>query len=269
VTLDETTPDGESIAGRLEASAGTTLAAALGSSVGPYRDWAVVPKGPWRNLTRDELVRLTAPTDSERAADVRIVRISRHLTERLHAGLGDTTHAREETGLQCVLGSQELTACLADLERAVEPFGQVTKKPLIRINRPGLLTTTVDDEGMYIGLHVDNWYHYTLEDRRASPNRICVNVGRESRYLLLVNVPMANMFAMLREAPVNELHPEMVGTPLGLAFMLGYPDYPVLRFRIEPGEGYLAPTENLVHDASTVGMRSWDLAVHVLGRFFT
>ena len=32
----------------------------------------------------------------------------------------------------------------------------------------------------------------------------------------------------------------MAGTPLGLAFMQTFPDYPVLKLRIEPGDTLLA-----------------------------
>jgi len=38
---------------------------------------------------------------------------------------------------------------------------------------------------------------------------------------------------------------------LAHAFMAARPDYPVLRLELRPGEGYCAPTQNLVHDGYT------------------
>ena len=47
--------------------------------------------------------------------------------------------------------------------------------------------------------------------------------------------------------------------------MRAFPDYPVVRLTIRPGEAYIAPTENLIHDGSTLGMTSPDLALHMIG----
>jgi hypothetical protein len=46
-----------------------------------------------------------------------------------------------------------------------------------------------------------------------------------------------------------------------------YPTYPVVRLRIGPGEGYIAPTENVIHDGSTIGMTKWDLYLTMLDYF--
>jgi hypothetical protein len=54
---------------------------------------------------------------------------------------------------------------------------------------------------------------------------------------------------------------------LGTAFLSRFPLYPVLLVRLRPGEGYVAPTENIVHDASTEGATAPDLAYTYHGRF--
>jgi hypothetical protein len=96
----------------------------------------------------------------------------------------------------------------------------------------------------------------------------------EARYLLFIDLPLQIMDSMLQEAGVSETHSDMwmekhVVSPMGLVFMDVFPEYPVLRLRVEPGECYVAPTENMLHDASTLGMRSWDLLASVFGRFTT
>jgi hypothetical protein len=50
--------------------------------------------------------------------------------------------------------------------------------------------------------------------------------------------------------------------------MRHWPDYPVVKLRIRPGEAYIAQTENLIHDGSTLGQRGFDLAFMADG-FFT
>ena len=40
---------------------------------------------------------------------------------------------------------------------------------------------------------------------------------------------------------------------IGREFMERFPDVPVVRCRIGPGDAYIAPTENLVHDGSHSG----------------
>ena len=50
--------------------------------------------------------------------------------------------------------------------------------------------------------------------------------------------------------------------------MRSCPNYPVARLRIDPGEAYILPTDNLIHDASTEGTRCPDITLTFLG-FFT
>jgi hypothetical protein len=49
--------------------------------------------------------------------------------------------------------------------------------------------------------------------------------------------------------------------------MRQFPTYPVLRLRVKPGEAYIAPTDNLIHDGSSVGKQFPDITIHNLGYF--
>lgn len=55
-------------------------------------------------------------------------------------------------------------------------------------------------------------------------------------------------------------------TPLIHAFLRKYPEYPVMRLAVMPGEAYIAPTENMIHDGTTECMTVADLQVTVRGR---
>lgn len=49
------------------------------------------------------------------------------------------------------------------------------------------------------------------------------------------------------------------------AFFQAYSNEVVFRLRIKPLEFYVAPTENMIHDGSTLGQTSSDKAVFVRG----
>jgi hypothetical protein len=49
--------------------------------------------------------------------------------------------------------------------------------------------------------------------------------------------------------------------------MRAYPDYPVTALTIHPGEAYIAATENLIHDGSSMGLTDPDVLFTILGEF--
>ncbi|WP_454798682.1 radical SAM protein [Novosphingobium lindaniclasticum] len=117
----------------------------------------------------------------------------------------------------------------------------------------------------YVGMHVDSWTGLPLAEREHAQNRICVNLGRSPRSFLFVNLSLARMHAVLHGTSLAGT--AYYGSDLGHAFLRAFPNYPVVRLTIEPGEAYIAPTENLIHDATTLGMISPDLALHMIGFF--
>lgn len=54
---------------------------------------------------------------------------------------------------------------------------------------------------------------------------------------------------------------------IGSAFMIRSPNCSVVRLRIRPKEGYIAPTENIVHDGSSEGTVSPSSQFIVMGNF--
>ena len=149
------------------------------------------------------------------------------------------------------------------LERAGR-LGKVARDPLIRISAPNLPTVTTDKD-LLVGLHVDEWFHDGQAPRRWRPNRMVFNLGRQPRYFMFINIPVEEM---MDDMPVGLQSPSIrEGTDIGRRFMQSHPNYPVCRIRVLPGEAYIAPTENLVHDASSIGITRVDIAGHVLGQF--
>lgn len=118
-----------------------------------------------------------------------------------------------------------------------------------------------------IGLHLDDWYGFALADRARAPNRICINLGREDRFLLFLNMPIGKMCEEVDRACGGKATLADGGTSIGRMFMSLFPSYPAFRARIRPGEAYIAPTECLVHDGSSIEMSTMDVSMQIRGRF--
>jgi hypothetical protein len=75
------------------------------------------------------------------------------------------------------------------------------------------------------------------------------------------------MFACMGLRDPEDIYEDFRGLYIGQRFMRSWPGYPVIRLRIDPGEAYILPTDNLVHDASTEGNVYPDITLTYLGRF--
>lgn len=76
-----------------------------------------------------------------------------------------------------------------------------------------------------------------------------------------------SMFQYLGLSDPQDIYEDFRGLSLGQRFMRACPDYPVVRLQIEPGEAYILPTDNLMHDASTADNSFPDITVTYLGYF--
>jgi hypothetical protein len=130
---------------------------------------------------------------------------------------------------------------------------------------PGQETVTEqpDTQRRRVGLHLDNWYELPIYRRANSPNRICINLGAEDRFFLYLNIPIAALYRRLRRA--DGLGAKTRGTLIARAFFRASPTYPITRIRVRPGEAYIAPTENIVHDGSTSDMTVPDVNLSLRG----
>lgn len=113
-----------------------------------------------------------------------------------------------------------------------------------------------------IGLHIDSWSGLALAQRMIAPSRICINLGTQSRDFLFVNLPVSEM-----KAEVPNLRPPAGLTGIARSFLQTFPRYPLVSITIHPLEAYLAPTDNMIHDASTLRMNNVDFSLVILGAF--
>ena len=90
-----------------------------------------------------------------------------------------------------------------------------------RIGDPAQPTLTKDefghDERKLAGLHVDSWDGLPLRHRHRSRNRLCINLGREPRYPLFINLPLMDMFRTLALRDPEDIYEDFRGLFLGQA----------------------------------------------------
>ncbi|MFE2407072.1 hypothetical protein ACFXDE_01875 [Kitasatospora sp. NPDC059408] len=125
------------------------------------------------------------------------------------------------------------------------------------------LTTTINNaSGQRLGLHVDNWDRLTCRHRVESRLRLCINLGPAPRWLLVGDIDGVAICSELypREYADRTPHTDDVRAFVKNGHALG-----CLRIRLEPGEGYIAPTELMVHDGSTAGTAGPSEAAFWLG----
>jgi hypothetical protein len=229
-----------------------------------YRDDARIPKSDWRSPTPEEM-RILCVTSS--AVDVPCVEIVLADSEVLclsAKAFARVTWSNSTTDLSTTVDSSAYRELMVAMLECAGRLGKVLKDPLVRISAPDLSTITLNKD-LFIGLHVDEWFHDRHSSRRQRPNRMVFNLGTQPRYFMFINIPVEEM---TNRIPVGlQIPSSSEGTAIGLRFMECYPDYPVCRIRVQPGEAYIAPTENLVHDASSAGITRVDIAGHILGHF--
>lgn len=268
--------DGINPVDRIQLNTGTYLAP---SSIGiKYFDGAVLPISQWRNATSEELhMLLGVPESWERGNSIAVLPIRQSLL-----------HKFEPLNLDQVNSPQELSSIYKDNYYKIiiqEVLTELTKTySLHKSDRnrvlgvtfaePNLLTiaSTLFDQNQpsgerrLIGLHFDYAGELDIHESHLARNRLAINLGRSDRYLLYVNQSVniiLNWLSSNRRVSQEEAE---IWQLAGKFFDI-HPSYPIVRIKIKPGEAYIAPTENVIHDGSSEGTSFPDISAHFLGDF--
>lgn len=233
----------------------------------PYDENAFVPLESWRELNYSEqrlLFDASSNGSLDKSTHIGII----HLSESTVAPLLDLGVAFAQTTEDCQLLSQhpDYQAAVTYLVEHLSSLCCAERHIVVHqvsVNAAGLPTVTYDQATQeFLGLHLDSWDKLPIEQRHLSTNRICINLGLEDRFLLFVNLTMMNMMHLVRiDSTVSQRSPASVRH----AFLTQYPDYPVIKLRISPGEAYIAPTENMIHDGCTLGKQFFDVTLTIRG----
>jgi len=265
-------PECRHMVDRVQASTGTRPVTSSEIVELHYVPEAHLPCEPWHSLTTDEHAVLIAerpPQDMART--VSIVKLPGKLEPDVW---------RSFVPIEGAEVPDEIVESLEGVCTLDDPLNWIGPTR----NQPGLKTVTVGDDGKhyiglhldnwdnlvtvgndgkrYIGLHLDSWDNLELARRLESTNRICVNIGASSRYFLFLPFSLEQMKHILstrhQKASIHHL-------AIGDHFMEQFPTVPAIRCRLAPGEAYIAPTENLIHDGSSEGQQQPDQQFTVLG----
>jgi hypothetical protein len=212
-----------------------------------YEQGAMLPREPWRPLTGKEAERLiVTEVPRNMATSVAIVKLPGDFSVAKRDDT--TTGAREAFEANLVRALQ--TVC-----ELAEPFHCIGSNK----NPANLRTVTFNDRiGRYNGLHVDSWDQLDVNSLHVATNRACVNIGQSDRYFLFLPLSLMDIAAVLAQEMGPGWQMPRRHTMIGRKFMERFPEIPVVRCRLAPGEAYIAPTENLVHDASSAGQSAVD-----------
>lgn len=148
----------------------------------------------------------------------------------------------------------------------------------VNFNQPGLEAVTIhqnrklmvsgfQNQIPFTGLHVDSYQNILLSERHRLANLLMLNLGNEPRYLLFVNLTIEKIVELVFDEPPDILDEEYIKFEIKKRFFDRFPDYPVIRLRIEPGEAYIGPFENIFHDGSTLDKVQSDAVLAVQGMF--
>ena len=264
---------------RLAISSGVLPVGAVEATDRRYVPSAFVPNLPWRMPSSADLQTLTGDPGTNRpwdmGTDVALIKIPHDYIEPFVAMLEDQGIRAQCRRADYTTASRNPAweANLGRLHVYVTSLAQrdVTDAIYFRVADAGLRTVTKDefgaDSGRFAGLHADSWDRLPLRFRHRARNRLCINLGRDPRYLLFINLPLIRMFQSLGLRDPEDIRSDYRGLYVGHRFMKARPDYPVIRLQIAPGEAYIMPTDNLIHDASTEGACFPDITLTFLGYF--
>lgn len=200
-----------------------------------YDPLAVLPGDDWEPLTPADVAALRPDADTPDSAIHEMVRLP------LQPGELERIRARS------------VAFDLDDPGRSspFDPFGG--RHPSIFLGHTdspgGQRTTTVDQRvDRLTGIHLDNWDKLPLAARDRSRRRLAVNLGPGDRYVLLSALDIRDL------CPASQIETAFPRTGDVREFVRLHGRLQCVRIRFEPGEGYIAPTELVPHDGSTLGI---------------
>lgn len=265
INVAHLTADPALLRDRLEISSGVIRPTAPLDDGLPYAEHALIPRNDWRPLNDIEYQQLHAPRDQHRmwntiwllkAPQDKKTRIEEIAYQAIEVQRVASLDTQSDSLIQSL---EEVMADFPGIKRAGPIFG-IAQSPA----KGGLYTLTpYRDNKHRTGLHFDSWDRLAWFDRRGGSNRISINSGTGDRYFLFAGetaVEIWNKFG--RSGSVEEQG------DLARSYLNAHPDTPIFRLRLKPGEAYMAPTENLIHDGSSFGKTSEDKHTTVRG-FFT
>ena len=230
---------------------------------------AYLPNNDWRSLTDDEVKLLSDRCDESVTKDERITifTIPQQIIKYYSFLKKGAEKYNEEKIIQNLFSHPDTQRGKLKLLYLCQKAGLNEDYHLIEncTIPTGLAVTSKGVHGKYVGLHIDSWDGGSISDRingtSKNRNRLCINVGSEDRYFLFINIDISQIKREF-DFSFNDNPNKFV-----VDFLSNFSNYPVMKVRIKPGEAYIAPTESIIHDSTTLDKKFIDLPLTILGYF--
>ncbi|WP_341793723.1 MULTISPECIES: hypothetical protein [unclassified Rickettsia] len=207
-----------------------------------------IPKGDWRNCNQIETQHLFSKSKSLNHSQY--IRISKIPYELFNNKEILRLNDKERFSIQLrELFVQEITFKIEQyfykkfLKKS--PAYSLGLRFIDNINLP---TITFDENSnLFIGLHIDCWDNAnSYQDEKYLRNRVCINLGQSPRCFLFINLTLKQLMQCLKY--IDKI--EELKNAIAQNFCKFFPNYPVVKIVLLPGEYYVAPTESIIHDAT-------------------
>lgn len=227
---------------------------------------AFIPKEPWEPIGFSQFIRFRKKSiNRSRKIGLRKLPIPIYL-KFYRTGIDNAKNLLEAQQICSTPNFKSATdALVQNLEKKSGNFGN-SEVHSIYFGEPGLTTTTFNREtNSYIGLHFDNFEAFFSSSRKESKNRICLNLGRQSRFLYVLPLGFESI---KRKLNIQSKDYNLSTIEIISKILEQFPNYPILRIEIAPFEYYIAATEYFIHDGSTIDNNKPDINLAIRG-FFT
>jgi hypothetical protein len=246
-----------------------------------YSHPAFIPKLPWRIPTEIEKNMLVVTPDSDVvdvSENIAIVRIPeseiapiKNLIAWGNHKYGGKVNASDIKNHQDYPQIRDEIGKYIHRIYSIDQDSEVDCRELIKCD-VDLPTSTINvieflPAKLFAGMHLDSWDYLPFRLRHLSRNRVCINLGQEVRFFLFVNRTTRQMFDDLNLVDPDDIYKDYRGVRLSNKFLKNSSDYPIIKLGIYPGEAYIAPTENFIHDATSMGKKMPDWNMTFLGNF--
>jgi uncharacterized protein len=236
-----------------------------------YTPNAILPNQDWRPASPAELDNLHLNTPFQSESDIACLDLPPELQQEIaqfkldqcssYAEIQQVERSpRFETFIQ-----NTLTPYFKSLSFA---FPESTTISTLSYEPAGLTTVSHNPQTQqYNGLHIDDWDRAITPLKQFTRNRICINLGPSPRHFYIVNLTAQHckkqgLLTEDEHQRINQDHREFLRL-----YSQNFQHYPVIKLKVNPLQAYIAPTDTIIHDGSSLECDRFDLSIMSLGYF--
>lgn len=237
-----------------------------------FLEGSYVPKQNWRPLNAaEEKVLISNPKKFKHYKSISVGEIPKRLKNFFEElNIKECSHPDEVQPK--IMNNETIVKGLSDeLNLFLNNFSSSQKYKFHRLTRamPNRETVTchyINQQFLYIGLHIDTSRSFTIHTACKSGNRLSINLSNETRSLIYINLSLIQVYNMIKDK-IDVTKTQINSNNIGYYFFKYYPDYPAIKLEQKPYQYYIAPTDNFFHDASTLNNSKIDVTIVYTGLF--